>query len=361
MNDNMLSQEEIDALLKDENSKHDENELDLKEQDALGEIGNISMGAAATALSTILGKKVKITTPKVSITTLKKLKEDYPIPFVAIEVKYTQGLEGTNIFVVKQDDAILISDLMMGGVIEGSKELDNIRLSALAEAMNQMMGSSATAMSTMLKKDINISPPKTNLLDFAKETLNWEIDEETKIVKVSFKMDVEDIIHSEIMQILPVPFAKRMVQSLIADTIPAHEENNEIHEEKNISIKESSTIDTDIKGEAVSKENMIPIKPVIFSKFNDDKADSCSNKIDLILDVPLEVTVELGRTNKLIKEVLSLGPGSIIELDKLAGEPVDILVNGKFIAKGEVVVIDENFGVRVTEIVSPVERVNKLQ
>ncbi|MDK2901233.1 MAG: flagellar motor switch protein FliN [Thermosediminibacterales bacterium] len=358
----MLSQEEIDALLNNDIDTNDvgANYVNEEEKDALGEIGNISMGASATTLYTILGKRVRITTPKVVTTTVKQLREDYPIPFVSVEVRYTHGIKGTNILIIKETDAKIIADLMMGGDGRNvdSVELDEIRFSAISEAMNQMMGAAATSMSTVFKTDINISPPTLKLINLSNEAEKigaFNADEE--IVRVSFKMEVENLIKSEIMQLIPVPFAKQMVRNLM------FKESEEISfQSKTEPQTEKKYQETgEVSDEGFNNSTSIPVKPVRFDNLQDRSASVSNNKIDLLMDIPLEVTVELGRTSKLIKDILKLGPGSIIELEKLAGEPVDILVNGKFIAKGEVVVIDENFGVRITEIIKPIERINNLQ
>lgn len=355
----LLSQEEIDALLGNSLDIAETDIIDPRGKDALGEIGNISMGASATALYTILGKRVKITTPRVTITTIKEIKKEHPLPFVVVEVQYTRGIEGTNILIIKEKDAKIIADLMMGG--EGKDienvELDEIRFSAVSEAMNQMMGAAATSMATVFKKDISISPPISKLVNFAEETeglVSFESNE--GIVLVSFEMEVENLIQSEIMQLIPIPFAKEMVRSLInIEPIKgcANVTENDMKTEIQYQIQK-------VGKDSLEEVTAIPIKPIRFDTLNDKGLKGNSN-LNMIMDIPLEVSVELGRTTKLIKDVLRLAPGSVIELDKLAGEPVDILVNGKFLAKGEVVVIDENFGVRITEIITPIERVNNLQ
>ena len=178
MSDDMLSQEEIDALLrgsddKDYSGRDDSPRIDdylnSMEQDALGEIGNISFGSSATALSTLLNQKVDITTPAVSIVERNRLKEEFPHPYVAIQVNYTKGFSGVNLLVIKQSDAAIIADLMLGGDgISASELLGEIQLSAVQEAMNQMMGSAATSMSTIFNKKVDISPPSIDLLNITK-------------------------------------------------------------------------------------------------------------------------------------------------------------------------------------------------
>lgn len=374
MNDGFLSQEEIDALLRgDQLTSPAQPDLSDMEKDALGEIGNISMGSAATTLSILLGRRVSITTPRVSISSLSAIQEQYPIPYLVIEVGYTQGIVGTNLLAMREQDALIIADLMMGG--DGSNpptELNELYMSAVGEAMNQMMGSTATSMSTVFKKKIDIAPPKVNVIDFAVDSsITGTIPAEEPIVRVSFRMEVEDLIDSEIMQIISVNVAKEMVESLMNAVQPAATQTAAAVAAPAPAPRAAAAPQTQAdpafgqpltmaKPQAQPQSN-VPVQPVQFAPLKPSGIPVIDPNIALIMDVPLQVTVELGRTRKLIREILELSPGSVVELDKLAGEPVDILVNGKLIAKGEVVVIDENFGVRVTDIVSPIERASNLQ
>lgn len=412
-NKDYLSQDEIDALLRqaadmDQGNQQEpypsvEQFLTPLEQDALGEIGNITFGNAATALSTLLGKKVDITTPRVSAIAKEDLEGEFPQPHVAVHVKYVEGFNGINLLVIKTVDAQIIADLMMGGdgIVEGG-ELTEMHISAVQEAMNQMMGSSATSMSTIFNRFVNISPPGINILDFsdASETAT-HLPQEDVYVKVSFRLTIDGLIDSQIMQLLPIPFAKDIVNSLLGSDESTTSESEAISPSGNVeqSSTYASTPDptpdhiaespvrgygqdapqaqmpppaNDTRPHAVSADaalnqseaaNQWNVQPVQFSGFQQPTALSPSeaSNLDLLMDIPLKVTVELGRTHKQIKEILELSQGSIIELDKLAGEPVDILVNNKFVAKGEVVVIDENFGVRVTDIINQWDRIQKLQ
>lgn len=366
MNEALLTQAEIDALLKDNSNEQLEYEgiIDEVEKDAIGEISNISMGTAATALSSLLNQKVQITTPKLELTNKLKLRKDYPKPYVIVDVSYTSGLEGHNVLVVDKNDAAIIVDLMMGGTGHNpAAELSDIHLSAIGEAMNQMMGSSATSMSTVLDKRINISPPTTDLIDLTREDVGFEnIDEKEAIIKISFKISVNSLIDSELIQLMPINFGKNMVQDLMRGLAT----NAQVIEEKREVKTKQQEIHSDKKTEPEIppsiQEPKVTIKPIDFSQLEPLAAEKKTpENLDLILDVPLQISVELGRTNKTIKEILSFAAGSIIELDKLAGEPVDMLVNGKLFARGEVVVIDENFGVRITDIVSPIDRIKNLQ
>lgn len=372
MDENILSDDEIKELI--ENNSDSNNTLTNEEEDALGEIGNISMGTSATTLYSLLKTKVVITTPRVKVSTIKELKKDYPIPFIAIEVAYTEGLNGSNIMIIKENDAKIIADLMMGGDGKNTQaELDDIRLSAVGEAMNQMMGSAATSLSTMLKKDINISPPKLKRINFATDSLEAYFGEDEAIVIVSFKMIVGDLMDSTIFQLMAIPFAKTLVKylyDLSINTGNRETSTEETNIEKTAEVESSKTQEMSVTPDEPALKNIregrksVTVSPVQFENFPEEPSsvlDASNKSLDLLMDIPLEVTVELGRTVKTIKEILNFSPGAIVELDKMAGEPVDILVNGKYVAKGEVVVIDENFGVRITEIMNSMEKVKSLQ
>ena len=431
MSDDMISQAEIDALLagggdsggsdsgggddapapasSDDSSSPSESELEHVisdiEKDALGEIGNISMGSAATTLSTLLGHKVSINTPTVAVATMSIIKEHYPLPYLVVEVGYTIGIDGNNVLAIQASDAAIIADLMMGG--DGTNPdstLNEIHMSAVGESMNQMMGAVATSLSTMFNKKIDISPPIVNLVDFGKEEVITEMAKNTDpIVRISFRMEVDGLIDSEIMQILPIPVAKDMVKSLMGggDEEPAPAPTPpppptapppqaappppsaaaQPPPQQQYAPPPQQQYAPPPPGYAAPppqyaapppgygyggppmQPNVVtnmPVSPAQFMPLSMEPVQVNEANIGLILDVPLQVTVELGRTKKSIKEILELSNGSIVELDKLAGEPVEIQVNGHFLAKGEVVVIDENFGVRITEIASPAERAARL-
>jgi flagellar motor switch protein FliN len=402
LNDGMLSQDEIDALLRgtaDDGDMFDNKEeinvddyLNSMEQDALGEIGNISFGSSATALSQLLNQKVDITTPEVGIVPKNNLKDEFPHPYVAIQVEYTEGIHGTNLLVIKQSDAAIIADLMLGGDgTNPSDMLGEIQISAVQEAMNQMMGSAATSMSTIFSKKVDISPPSVELLDLTQGEGSDTLLEEDLLVKVSFRLTIGNLVDSNIMQLLPLPFAKTLVGELLNPT-STNEEISVTMEEKQlqqtVSPSVSSLQETVSNSEPVEVQqpsfNTPPlsaqqttnhfgghgfdqqpknVQPAMFSEFQSvpPLQEHETRNLNMLLDIPLQVTVELGRTSRSVKEVLELTSGSVIELDKLAGEPVDILVNNRLIAKGEVVVIEENFGVRITDILSQKERIKKLK
>ncbi|MBL4938015.1 flagellar motor switch phosphatase FliY [Clostridium sp. YIM B02515] len=375
MSNGFLSQEEIDSLLNGGGLSPEppqEEILSDIEKDLLGEIGNISMGSASTALSQIINQQVNITTPVVSVTTLKTLKDSFQVPNIALEVKYISGISGENLLVMKIADAAIIANLMMGG--DGkvdSHELSEIEESAVSEAMNQMIGSAATSMATMFAREVNISPPNSKIWNDSTTQLTDKIDENEDIIQVSFRLNIGDLVDSTIMQILPVITAKKIVSIMMGTETQQVEQPKPIEQKIEPQVRQSYEISEPVQAQNYSEpaqaryteqpqQPPVEVNKASFQPLRESGSASMPRNIDLILDVPLEVSVVLGRTKKSIKDILNLGTGSLIELDKLAEEPVEILVNGKIVAYGEVIVVDENFGVRLTSIVSNAERVKSL-
>lgn len=412
MSDEMLSQEEIEALLRGEtledvpasieNTEEEikvEDHLSPIEIDALGEVGNISFGSSATALSALLGQKVDITTPSISMINRNRLEQEFPHPYVAVQVEYTIGLSGMNLLVIKQSDAAIIADLMLGGDgLNPKPELSEIQLSAVQEAMNQMMGSAATSMSTVFNQKVDISPPSIDLMNFSQNEGTDNIPQDDLLVKISFRLRIGELIDSNLMQLLPLKFSKKIVKSLMGETDEpiaattveepapsapvAQPEPQQQTMQQQVQQPAQQQMQQPMQQPMYEQPMQQPMyqqqqpvyqQPVYmappanvqqaqfasFESANISQAEA--RNLNMLLDIPLQVTVELGRTKRSVKEILELSSGSIIELDKLAGEPVDILVNSRLIAKGEVVVIDENFGVRITDILSQADRLNNLR
>ncbi len=424
--DGMLSQDEINALLNgmsaDDSADNETSEtpqesnesasdntpntdkpeaLSDTEKDAVGEISNISMGTAATTLSSLLNQKVNITTPRVEVADWDKLSRKYDRPCVMLQIRYKEGIDGNNVLILKERDVKIITDLMMGGTgnVDDGEELTDLHLSAIGEAMNQMMGSAATSLSSMFNRKIDISPPIANIV----ETYN-EMDEtlpqflNDNFVIVAFKMQIGDLIDSEIMQLYPIDFAKELLTMFSIDqeaqsdnssasTEPTPAEQTAAPQPQAATAPQAATVPQqpmpDMSQQGMMQQGMpmqgmpygygmpmqgmpygygmpmqqapvkdVNVSPASFQPFQADVNPLVQQEnIELIMDVPLEVTVELGRVSKSIKDILDFAPGTIVELNKIAGEAVDVLVNGKYVAKGEVVVIEENFGVRITEII----------
>lgn len=381
--DGVLSQEEISALLSDDSgatSGEGSELLTPDEIDAIGEISNISMGTAATTLFSLVNRKVEISTPVVTFATWDDIVEEYERPCVFIRISYTTGLDGSNLLVLREQDVKVITDLMMGGDGTNTEiELGEIHLSAICEAMNQMMGSSATSLSSMLNKMIDISPPSADLVDLKDTVDGTEIDQFLggQFVKVSFLMEIGDLVSSTIMQLYPASFAKEMCAG-VADTMeadssavaaggqaepepqpaPQMQPQQQMPQQQMPQMQQpmpqmQPQQQMPMMGMPMYSQQPVNAQPVQFQAFAGDfNPITQQENMGLIMDVPLDVTVELGRTSKSIQDILEFAPGTIIELNKIAGEPIDVLVNGKYVAKGEVVVLEESFGVRITEIIN---------
>lgn len=367
MNEGLLTQEEIDALLRAQVGVKrgiEVSTLSPEEVDALREIGNIVMGSASTVLSMLVNKPVEI-----SVKDIKefKVKDIYNLKrgsFLLLKVNFTEGLSGESAIILSEKGALYIADFMMGG--DGSSlpyELNELYQSAVNEALSQMMGSMTTTLSTLLGGKYLILPPvseKVNLEN--RPSLISGLSDEDVVVYVSYDLRLGDVIEDEMVQLLPVSMAKDMVSKLLSAAGGVEEPVAKVESQpakQTVETQRAASPSTELSKKP--KAQPIEAKPVQFAPLQPQAAPSVPPKnIDLILDIPLKVTVELGKTEMYIRDILNLGPGSIIELDKLAGEPVEVLVNGKPIARGEVVVIDENFGVRITDIISPRERLEKL-
>ena len=418
--DGMLSQEEINALLAGASGSGDSSTTDSSadnnaqnaagqednnntpsaqneqqfvlsdsEKDAVGEISNISMGTAATTLSSLLNQKVNITTPTVEVSTWDELSVKYDRPCVMLQISYKEGIDGNNVLILKERDVKIITDLMMGGTgqVDDDEPLSELHLSAIGEAMNQMMGSAATSMSSMFNRKIDISPPIANMV----ETYSDSTDDlppflKGQFVMVAFKMQIGDLIDSEIMQLYPIEFAKELLNLFTPELNGSSSANVESQSAQPEPVPQPTPAPQPapapaapqpdmsaqapqgmpygypqmgmpygyppMQGQSAVPQQDVNVAPAAFQPFAGDvNALSQKENIDLIMDVPLDVTVELGRTKKSIKDILEFAPGTIVELNKIAGEAIDVLVNGKYVAKGEVVVIEESFGVRITEII----------
>lgn len=394
MNGGSLSQEEIDALVNggadgaaapdesvpDETAevetaeesaaaeREEPHDLTPVERDTIGEVGNICMSSAATALSALLGHPVQITTPMVRVVTDAEVRQEFARPAARVVIEYTAGLDGRNVFILSTGDASVVADLMMGGPGTPSDQLTELHASAIGEAMNQMMGSAATAMAEMLGRRVDISAPQVELPDSDPDPSASELLEHAPVVSAGFQLRVGDLLDTSLMQLMPIDFVRALVDGLTADAAPAPEpvavdpvlEQAAVPEELP-PLPPPPPLPSDEPDDRHLRAVPVPVaQPVTFPSLDAVPSVPGGSDISLLLDVPLQVTVELGRTQLRIREVLELVPGSIVELDKLAGEPVDVLVNGKQIARGEVVVIDEEFGVRITDVASQAKRLRGL-
>jgi flagellar motor switch protein FliN len=300
------------------------------EKDTISEVGNISLGSSATALSVLLNKAVDITTPKLEIVKVEDIQEKYPVPCLLVEVDYTIGLKGSNVLLVKESDALIIAALMMGETPEGKKgPLSEIEMSAVQEAMNQMMGSMATSMSELFQRSIDISPPRMELINFANDrVMLGELNPEDDIVHVAFSIKVEDIIDSVMVQVIPIEFAREMAGYLLQDQF----------DEATLAVEEETSAYEQPVRQAANR----PIPKT------QDQIDI--QKLELVRDIPMDVTVVLGSTRLPLGTLFSLGKGGIVDLDCSENDPVEIMANDRLLARGEVVLMNDQLGVRITEI-----------
>lgn len=364
-----LTQEEIDAMLNGTTTKKDTKSTgnsSIDEQtkiDIIGEVGNISMSQAATTLSSILNRRVSITTPQVKKVNFEEILAGLSAPKVSTAVEFKEGLFGSNLMLLEVKDAIIIADLMMGGDGKTKNEtFGELELSAVSEAMNQMIGSASTSMATMINRKVDILPPVVNVW---KEPANVNLDEwdkDEEMYRVSFSLKVEGLIESEIMQVFSREVVNDIVQAMLSDKATVVKRESADQEEvaqvsANAQIQSQST--TAPINESIPEKSNVAVQKPVFQQL-DLKSASEGNNLDLIMDVPLELSVVLGRTKRSVKDILSMSTGSVIELDKLTDEPLEILLNGKLIARGEVVVINESFGVRITDILSQKQRIYNL-
>jgi flagellar motor switch protein FliN/FliY len=394
-----LSQEEINALLEGNSSSEEVSEKPKKrrkktstkkdvddkqvetntivltdiEKDLLGEVGNISMGSSATALSNMIGKKVNITTPTISVTTLKKMRDSFEIPNIALEIKYITGISGKNVLLMKVSDAAIVANLMMGG--SGQVEtttLSEIEESAVSEAMNLMIGSAATSMATMFARKVDISPPKSKIWDSMTSNMSEDIQDEDEIIQVAFKLNIEDLVDSVIMQVLSAETAQKII-SIMMGTEVVPEVANDIQDDNdaelaNVAIESNQDAVEKMKEQAVNtNKSELKLEEKTVSSYSlDNEASDCklqkveykqfgdfdnlSKNTSSIFDVPLNIQVVLGNAQRSVKEIMNFSNGTLLELNQLADQPVELHVNGKVIAYGEVVVVNGNLAINIIDV-----------
>lgn len=362
----MLTQEEIDALMNGDSDKESSTEaskieeLTQTEKDIIGEVGNISMSQAATTLSSLLNHQVKITTPRVVQRTLEEILEDSQFPKVVTSIQFKEGLDGNNMLMIDVPDAIVIADLMMGndGTNVSENEFSEMELSAVGEAMNQMIGSASTAMATMFDRKIDIFPPQVEVLDQDTESDEADFSSEEPVVTISFELTVEGLINSRIVQIFTKSTVHEISELMLNDKAVTLADRQPIPttEEDSMDTFEHKENSKDIS----DAKKKIEVQKPDFQELSDTGPMEVPRNLELIMDVPLEFTAVLGKSRRTIKDILSLGAGSVVELNKMTDEPLDILVNGKLVAEGEVVVINESFGIRITNILSKEERLHNI-
>lgn len=378
------------------------------EMDAIGEILNISLGASATAVSTMLNARVDITTPVVNVVEKEEFRMDRVEPAVGVEITYISGLQGKNIMLLKRHDVKVIVEMLMGIQMSDEEfELNEMNISAVCEVMNQMMGASSTALSEFLGKMVNISTPISFPIESEHEFVEKYFQDNNPKVVVGFTLKIADKLESEFFNVMPIELAKSLVDGFIPNEeiakVEEEKQENPIAQEVTAEMKEpdESKVKETISDSVIPEQTMESVatqmpqmsgdasmmqmqmmqqmmmqmqmmqqkmedqqkaseprlinvqtasSPAIAPDKNIDLAEGQAENMELIMGVPLELSVEIGRTKKLVKDILDFTKGSLVVLDKLAGEQVDLFVNGQCIAKGDVVVVEDNFGIRITEI-----------
>ena len=455
------------------------NEMEI---DAIGEIMNISLGASATAVSTLLGTKVDITTPVVRVQTREEFEFKRLEPAIGVEIAYVEGLDGRNVMMFRKEDVRIIVGTLLGSVPdEEAFEMDEICISAICEIMNQMMGASATALSEFLGFPVNISTPKSFDVGEPEEFKEKYFPDEEGMVVVRFRLEIEEKLNSEFMNIMSADLAKRLLTPFglggdstpepvqekapepapqpaapaasgdggsmsqeemdalmasmsapAAEPAPAASGGGSMSQEEmdalmnsmsapaaepapaasagggNMSQEEMDALMNSMSAPAAEpapaapqagavpqqpyypypapamdpmmlqllnqmqqtqmqmmemmkpkqqessrKESSI-IRPLSSEQIRDEAGDGMEDKTnqEMLMKVPLEISVEIGRTKRLVRDILEFTQGTLVVLDKMAGEQVDLFVNGQCIARGDIVVVEDNFGIRITEIVS---------
>ncbi|MGP1570042.1 MAG: flagellar motor switch phosphatase FliY [Eubacteriales bacterium] len=367
----------------------DNNVFTSMEIDGIGEILNISLGSSATAMSDMLGRKVTITTPSVKLRTYEEFDMSEVYPAVGVEITYVTGLDGNNLMLLKRDDVRKILEILMYTEIDPETfELDELSLSAVCELMNQMMGASATALADVIGRMVNISTPVAFEVENVGEFKQKYFNSDEELVEVSFHIDIENTFSSKFLTMLSVSLCKELIASFgfigkDGEPVKAEPVAEAVAQQPQAPASEPTPAPAQapppVQPAAQVPPQMMPMQggmPMQQMPMYDTQprlinvqpltqnyeitAAEAGTNLNLIMKVPLQVSVEIGRTKKLVKEILEFGQGSLIVLDKLAGDQVDVYVNGQCIAKGDVVVVDDNFGVRITEVVQKTEIINSL-
>ncbi len=353
MSDGSLSQDEIDALLQGDSmgfsepaSGGDSNFSDKEKNDFSAFLGE-NVKSIESNMSGMLGENVVIGSPSIEVVSSSEISNQFQGNIVEIKMDFNDGIVGPHSYIFQEKTANVIAGKMMG---QDDVELNEAALSALEEAANTIAGSTATAIGELLGKTIMNSPGKTAMLSPEELTFN-----DTSTVKVSYPVTVDGLEPTQLIELYGVETAQEIARAYGGDTSQMDMMGAGMGASNPMGNQNMGQMGGSMQG-----FNQANVQSVQFPNLVPQMSPGEQGNIGLLMDVYMEMTVELGRTKRLIKDILGMGEGTIIELDKLAGEPVDILVNHKLIAKGEVVVIDENFGVRVTEIVSPMDRVGDL-
>ncbi len=358
MSDGSLSQDEIDALLQGGSG------MDAGGGDAGGGAGGSDQqleafrGIIAGTLesqrsnfSMLLSKQVSMQAPTAELVDADGLVSRLGAQVVEIRQDLTEGLSASHFYLLAPDSAVKVAEPLMG---QEGVEINDAAINALQEAFSQVSGPVITALGDKVGQTVMTDAPVGRMTE--RGELSFAED---SFIKLTYHVSIEGGPPAEIVEVYDA--------AVLAGVTAAPPQPQAAPAGSQTGAQAAGADPfAGLTGGGMGMASPAQagggptVQSVQFGDLQGQSVQQESGNIGLLMDVYMEMTVELGRTKKLIKEILGMGEGTIIELDKLAGEPVDILVNHKLIAKGEVVVIDENFGVRVTEIVSPMERVGNM-
>lgn len=419
------------------------------ELDTIGEVMNISMGAAATAISSMLDRQVNITTPKIRQETLKTIDCSELEPAIIVKIRYVEGIDGVNVIILRRKDMQLILNLLMGNDendLDENFEFDEMSMSAACEVMNQMMGASATALSEVLGMSINISTPESMLADSISDAYASfdDVDVDDEVVAISFELDISKVLNTTFTSFMPTAMAKKIAGQVMKD-LPVEEMGHQTapaaaaapaqpqpepaaapapqaaaqepvmaqqapvqpaQPQQQVPMQQAmpqqmpgqmgmpqqmAGMAQQMPGQMGMPQQMpwpgqypgmyggypmypqqpqmqpapsaVNVKKAEFPAFTSSNGvvgGLADSNFGLLMNIPLEVSVVIGKTRRKIKDIINWGQGAVVELDKQTGAPAEIIVNGQLLAYGDVVVIDDNFGIRVTEIVGTEELLESL-
>lgn len=425
--------------------------LTREEVDTIGEILNISMGSASTAISALLDRQVVITPPKVTLQVLESLDYGELEPAILVKIQYVEGISGSNVMLFRQRDMQIILNLLMGtdDPPRDDFEFDEISMSAACEVMNQMMGASATALSQILSTTVNISTPEAHVITTQKLDEFVDVPMNQEVVAISFGMEITDVMNTSFASVMPSGLAHDLIQKVMGDQAaaidampapaepapapappaaapapaapaaapaqpapPAYPAPAEAVPPGYPPMPPQGMPQQGMPPQGMPQQGMpqqgqagypypypyppmpgypypyppmpgmqggapggpdggmytemgvirqpMNVQAAQFPSFSTGAAASPSSSMDLLMNVSLNVSVEIGKTKRKIKDIMEFGQGTVLELEKQAGAPVEIIVNGQPIARGDVVVIEDNFGVRITEILGMKDLIESL-
>lgn len=343
------------------------------EVDAIGEILNISLGSSATSVSNLLDRRVTITTPVVKIITSNNFHFQALEPAIGVEINYISGLSGTNVMILKESDVKAIVGLLLGTDYSDQEfVMDEMSISAICEVMNQMMGASSTALSQFLNRTVNISTPTSFSIEDSEEFKRKYYSDDEEIVTVSFQLMIDNMVNSEFISVLSVDLAKELISLFSSEATAEPEPEPEpapppppppVAASAPVAAPAAPRHAPQPRPQQQARViESVAMQTPAYESFDEEIVlnEQESNNLNMIMSIPVQVTVEIGRTKKKIKEILDFTTGTIIELNKQAGPAVDIFVNGQAVAKGDVVVVDDYYGVKITEVSSSNEEILKL-